>query len=989
MKKLILAIIPIFCFSQSEPAGETNAFIYDVSNYGNDFSNVTSLFSIEKNGAVWCQSQNKPYMRIGNVSLNSPLITMDNRYQDLHSVFKINGLHYFFTKGKMHVIRKNKLIKTSHICKNSQWIHHVLQSKNQKVYYLISDLSAVQSVNLYCFDGEKITLLKRIETNANSSCLLQKGKKLYMFTSNGKEIQVYVVDETKFTLQQKIKANVINLEINSIVDSKNFIGFNETGRIFYVRNGQFKGFGQELLNKRGNSDIYSNYSLNTKFLYRFKQNKIVQVANTTKGSIIYESAYSSCSNSYYCGTSTNLLRLFPHIRRYPTLFYKSNSNSVFSLQQDRKGRIWIASYQAALSIVDQKSNIIESKVNSIRYLCGGLPYKNQMLLLGEAKKGLILFKDVNHFVQVTDSVSAYHLFKSKDDQLYMGTYQEGLWISPISNIEKGKIPNRTWKKITQKQGLLLPNVLVMCDDKFGNIWMGGGNGIAIYDPKTEHCHTWESEKLNKPYLGSTAMLQDTLKNMWIGSRDGGLLFYSGTTKTDLNPNHLVYIKHPLLGNGRIITFIQQWHDYLILGAQDRILVFDLKAWYLQKKVKVRYLNPMEINLSSNTGQKTCLTDFRDESIWFASEDMVYQWDIKKWLSLPTYKAKPFIHIKKDSLESSHYLKDIILLGPTQNSFDLRIDFQTKDNMPRFLNGCLIRKNETPTFERPNQQTQFRFSNLNPGQYIFYVRICQQDGTYSIFQFPLEVDNFIWYKWWFWSLIAIIFFTFIWIYFRNKNQLEKQKKKLAQLSLSSLSNQFRPHFMLNALNSIGSQMEDMPNSEKVISRLGESINMLYSFSQKNEFTHSFENEWKLVENIIEIQRLLFIPELNLLVTNLENMPLTYQLPIGILQIPIENALLHGLRNKTDGDCLLQINFDLSEKSFVISITDNGVGRLQAAEINNFKNNGNGLKTIMEMIQIINMHEKNGISFEIIDLEPNAGTKVCICLSRTLDYEKIQL
>jgi hypothetical protein len=369
--------------------------------------------------------------------------------------------------------------------------------------------------------------------------------------------------------------------------------------------------------------------------------------------------------------------------------------------------------------------------------------------------------------------------------------------------------------------------------------------------------------------------------------------------------------------------------------------------------------------------------------------MLYQWDIKKWLTLPTFTVVPTVLIQKDSVENEYKTHQCIEFKPLENSFDIRIKYQTRDNMPRFINGILVKKGEKPVFEHPILETKFHFANLSAGDYVFYVRVCQQDGSFNVFEYPIVVDSFVWDKWWFWPLLMIPFLGIIIYFFQNRNQLEIQKKKLSQLNLSSLSNQFRPHFMLNALNSIGSQMQDQPHAEKVISRLGESINILYRFTQKNQFTLSFSNEWKLVENSIEIQQLLFIPNLKYIFKNNNCISDEYRIPVGLLQIPIENALLHGLRDKTDGDCILEIKFKEDRSHYFITISDNGVGRAKAAVINNFKNNGNGLNTIYEMIAIINQHQKNAIVFEIIDKENPSGTIVKITMNKNIDYDKIKI
>ncbi|HOD10315.1 MAG TPA: hypothetical protein PKH91_06190, partial [Flavobacterium sp.] len=164
---------------------------------------------------------------------------------------------------------------------------------------------------------------------------------------------------------------------------------------------------------------------------------------------------------------------------------------------------------------------------------------------------------------------------------------------------------------------------------------------------------------------------------------------------------------------------------------------------------------------------------------------------------------------------------------------------------------------------------------------------------------------------------------------------------------------------------------------------------YSFTQKNEFTIAFQNEWKLVENSIEIQRLLFIPKLIVSISQKEIIPDTYKIPVGLIQIPVENALLHGLRNKENGEFCLNINFSEDNYFYLIEIIDNGIGRAKSSEINNFKKNGNGLKTIREIIKILNHNQSNVIQFEITDNPIETGTKVTLKLKKEIDYEKIEL
>lgn len=156
-----------------------------------------------------------------------------------------------------------------------------------------------------------------------------------------------------------------------------------------------------------------------------------------------------------------------------------------------------------------------------------------------------------------------------------------------------------------------------------------------------------------------------------------MIYYDGKNADDLNFKNFKKINHPLLKNNpNPISFLHQWKNFLIIGAADRILLFDIEKWSENKEVMVRYLNTQETNFSSFTEQNTVFTDKQDESVWFSTSDMVYQWDIKKWLKLPKFKIKPLLIIKKDSTKKAIISSKGIKFEPTENSFDFEVHYQT-------------------------------------------------------------------------------------------------------------------------------------------------------------------------------------------------------------------------------------------------------------------------------------------------------------------------
>lgn len=988
MKKcLLLFLFTVKLIAQETPISESNYFTYDKFNYGITPFNINSNIFQLPSGEIIVSEYSGYIYKISNTSIKKALPQIKEKNILLQGYFKLkNGLEYYCGSHEIIVSKNDKIVKRLQLNSQNDFSNS-FAILNDEIYFITQYKSG--KLILRKFDGSKIYNLHQI-----------KNSKLYYLNQLFVNHQINIVEyDTDGIIISKFDKNKLislksyattkdDLIIENYINENNFSGRTFYNNLFSCKNGVISYY------KDGSlfvpSSIYSNYYFKSnrinKNIYEWNNNVLNFLFNTTYSSYNFITKNNSVTNSFYEGTNSNFLRFFPSIKRYPRLFNNSNSSSVFTLLQANDGKIWVGSYQGFLSEIDKNSSE-QSSITDFMFMNGGLAYKDKMLLFAESEKGSLLFSNIDKFRKIVDNATFFYAYKSKNNKLYLGSSAKGLWFTDISNLDN--FQPIEWKIVDEKNGLNLYNIITICEDKFGNIWTGrSGQGIAVYNPKTNKAKTWQIDK-NEIDFGSMCSVLDNRNTLWFGKNDGGLCYYDGKNENDYDVKYLKSIYHPLLKNDVGITFIKQWKDYLILGAKDKILLFNLKKWYQTKKVLVRYLNSQETNFSAPTEQNTCLVDKRDESVWFATSDMVYQWDIKKWLSLPTFKVIPNILVKKDSLETEFKYNNQIDFKASENNFDIEITYQTLDNLPRFLNGALAKKGEKSIFENPNLQTKFHFANLSSGDYVFYVRVCQQDGSIDVFEYPISIESYVWQKWWFWFIISLFPIGFLSYYFRKKNEIEQTKKKLSQLNLASLSNQFRPHFMLNALNSIGSQLKDKPHAEKVISRLGESIDILYGFTQKNKFTLSFIKEMKLVENSISIQKMLFIPELDYYIENKEIIPSDYHLPVGLLQIPVENALLHGLRHKTNKDCVLKINFSSDLNNYYVTISDNGVGRKKATKINNFKTNGNGLKNVYEMIAIINQHQPNAISFEIEDLEVPTGTIVTISMKKNIDYDAIKL
>jgi LytS/YehU family sensor histidine kinase len=337
-------------------------------------------------------------------------------------------------------------------------------------------------------------------------------------------------------------------------------------------------------------------------------------------------------------------------------------------------------------------------------------------------------------------------------------------------------------------------------------------------------------------------------------------------------------------------------------------------------------------------------------------------------------------------------------------------YQVPDNFPRYVQTALVAEGDSLVWSEPSFATQLTAKNRRQGRYTFHLRILQHDGTITTWHFPLTIRKFLWQQWWFWLLISIgITATATYLLnLRRRKQLaearalqmqaeaealrSEQHRRLTTMQVKSLSNQFRPHFILNALNTIGAQLHDKPDIDAVLGELGDSIGIIFRNAQQGSVAHSLAQEWKLVQSVINIKQMEYrhAVQVHLEGTDVLQAAADWLVPMGIVQIPVENALVHGLRNKEEGSKDLWIACERQADSLHIRITDNGIGRTAAGTMSNYRSNGVGSRNLLAIIALLNAQNTEEISYTIADLggpvtDDTRGTRVDIVIPKNYRYE----
>lgn len=227
------------------------------------------------------------------------------------------------------------------------------------------------------------------------------------------------------------------------------------------------------------------------------------------------------------------------------------------------------------------------------------------------------------------------------------------------------------------------------------------------------------------------------------------------------------------------------------------------------------------------------------------------------------------------------------------------------------------------------------------------------------------------------LLTALLFLFLFIHKKREEFRYKQLHQLTGLRMKSIRNRISSHFFFNILSVVSTYEPDR------LKQMLDKLILLFKKSVENidQLTVTVREEMKLVEAFVDLQKLrlsdqfVFWIDIDALVDQEQ------LLPAMIIQIPVENAIKHGLFSLT-GEQKLQIKIKQNENDLVICIIDNGVGFSKSDSRS--KGTGTGLKVLYEVIGLLNSKNENKISFDINDMERESGTIVRITIPRSYQF-----
>lgn len=221
-----------------------------------------------------------------------------------------------------------------------------------------------------------------------------------------------------------------------------------------------------------------------------------------------------------------------------------------------------------------------------------------------------------------------------------------------------------------------------------------------------------------------------------------------------------------------------------------------------------------------------------------------------------------------------------------------------------------------------------------------------------------------------AVVSILTAVFLYLYSKKKRALllARNHRTVSTLRLENIRNRLSPHFIFNMLNR---EMAERNVEEK------QELSSLVKLMRRNlelaeQLCVTLAEELDFVKTYINLERRSLGPDFHSeLKIEKDVQPEQIRIPSMMIQIPVENAVKHALREK-EGERNLWVSVCRRGSGICIKITDNGGGYRPDSRN---RGTGTGMKVIMQTIRILNNKNKEAIDVSVHNVSLQSGEMGC--------------
>ena len=233
-----------------------------------------------------------------------------------------------------------------------------------------------------------------------------------------------------------------------------------------------------------------------------------------------------------------------------------------------------------------------------------------------------------------------------------------------------------------------------------------------------------------------------------------------------------------------------------------------------------------------------------------------------------------------------------------------------------------------------------------------------------------------------AVVSILTAVFLYLYSKKKRALllARNHRTVSTLRLENIRNRLSPHFIFNVLNR--EMAERNVEGKQELSSLVKLMRRNLELAE--QLCVTLAEELDFVKTYINLERRSLGPDFHSeLKIEKDVQPEQIRIPSMMIQIPVENAVKHALREK-EGERNLWVSVCRRGSGICIKITDNGGGYRPDSRN---RGTGTGMKVIMQTIRILNNKNKEAIDVLVHNvslLSGEMGCEVTFWLPDNYDY-----
>lgn len=631
--------------------------------------------------------------------------------------------------------------------------------------------------------------------------------------------------------------------------------------------------------------------------------------------------------------------------RYPTIYLDWSTKFPLNPIIDRYGKIWVGHF-FGMSFID-------------RNLSKHFLFPDHSLQAG----GYAVAEDFSNNVILKAGFNEFHIVENS--------------------------PPYNFTKISKKDGLEIQGTIyALLVEAPGIYWLSGVNMTTRYN---RNKGVWQNFPINSGKGNKATSISDFFKdkngNIWMGGLNGLNVFQN-------NANRIVEVGDKELR--KPIAFLGLIENGLLVGRQNDLLLFDIKKWNESRTIHYKIFNKSNGFNITEAYQQGFYKD-KEGFLWlsFASglskihEDKLSFSEDKLNVYFTKFNREDVLfNIKKQKLNSK---------GEVRIEFESVGENRAEDQEYRY-------KIDGYTDGWTDWQTEpvVNLYKLASGEYTISVVAKKGNGGNSVTTpavMTFNVDVMPWESPYFSSYILLVLLVvgallaYLWLV-KSKNE-KFFKQELNYLQVQTLQSQLNPHFLFNALSSLQYLIlkNETDKADKNLTRLSKLMRNYLEASVvsnqspekgiRNEF--SLEKKIELITSYLELEQLQHEEKFDFKINISANVPVEQiTVPPLIIQPHVENSIKHGLVHK-EGKGHLNISFDYLDYTLICTIEDDGIGRKRAAEIkNNSRHSYKSLGTYLvhDRVKLLNKSGYN-ISIETED-RIGGGTVVTIKIPNRNEY-----